>query len=42
MFHLRRLLGWPLHFLPRRAVVPICSGRLRGKQWVVGAGTHGY
>jgi FkbM family methyltransferase len=38
----RRLVRLPLRCLPRQAVVPIVSGRLRGKRWVVGAGQHGY
>jgi FkbM family methyltransferase len=38
----RRLIRWPLRYLPQQAVVPIVSGRLRGKRWVIGAGPHGY
>jgi FkbM family methyltransferase len=31
----------PLRLIPRTAVVPILQGPLRGKKWIVGAGTHG-
>jgi FkbM family methyltransferase len=36
-----RLARLPLRLLPRTAGVPILSGALRGKRWVVGAATHG-
>ena len=39
---LGRLLRLPLRLLPAGAVVPILSGPLRGRRWVVGAGPHGY
>lgn len=32
----------PLKLIPKRAVLPILQGRLRGKRWIVGAGNHGY
>jgi FkbM family methyltransferase len=37
-----RLLRLPLWLIPKSAVVPICSGPLRGYRWIVGSGTHGY
>ncbi len=37
-----RWLRLPLRLVPRRAVVPILTGPLRGMSWVVGAGPHGY
>jgi FkbM family methyltransferase len=36
-----KLLRLPLRALPERARVPILQGRLRGKRWIVGSGTHG-
>ncbi|MFU8825969.1 MAG: FkbM family methyltransferase [Brevefilum sp.] len=39
---LGRLLRLPLRLIPKRAVLPIMQGGLRGKKWVVGAGEHGY
>ncbi len=36
-----RWLRAPLRLIPRKAVVPIFQGPLRGKKWIVGAGTHG-
>lgn len=36
-----KALRFPLHFLPREAVVPILQGDLRGKRWVVSAYDHG-
>jgi FkbM family methyltransferase len=38
---LARLARLPLRLVPKAAVVPILSGALRGKYWVVGAATHG-
>jgi FkbM family methyltransferase len=35
-----RLIRVPLNLIPRRAVVPILSGRLMGKRWIVGSGIH--
>ena len=32
---------WPLRLIPRKMVVPIIQGPLRGKRWVVGSSTHG-
>ena len=39
---LGKVLRWPLRLLPASLRVPILQGRLRGKLWIVGAGTHGY
>lgn len=39
---LGRLLRFPLRLIPKRAVLPILQGQLRGKKWLVGAGEHGY
>ncbi len=37
---LGRMLRYPLRFLPRSLAVPIASGSLRGKRWIVGSGIH--
>ena len=37
-----KLLRLPLRLIPKKMVLPILQGRLRGKKWVVGAGEHGY
>ena len=37
-----RLLRLPLRLIPKKMVIPILQGRLRGKKWIVGAGEHGY
>jgi FkbM family methyltransferase len=37
-----RLLRFPLRLIPKKWILPILQGRLRGKRWVVGAGEHGY
>lgn len=34
-------LRLPLRLIPKRAVVPVLSGPLRGARWIVGAHTHG-
>lgn len=39
---LGRLLRLPLRLIPKKAVLPILQGSLRGKRWIVGAGEHGY
>ena len=39
---LGRLLRFPLRLIPKKAVLPILQGRLKGKKWIVGAGEHGY
>lgn len=39
---LGKILRLPLRLIPKRMVLPILQGRLRGKKWVVGAGEHGY
>jgi FkbM family methyltransferase len=39
---LGRLVRLPLRLIPKRMVLPILQGQLRGKKWVVGAGEHGY
>lgn len=36
-----RLLRFPLRLIPSSATLPILQGRLRGKRWIVGSGTHG-
>ena len=37
-----RFLRLPLRLIPKRAVLPILQGRLKGKKWIVGSGEHGY
>jgi FkbM family methyltransferase len=37
-----KLLRLPLRLIPKKMVLPILQGRLRGKKWIVGAGEHGY
>jgi FkbM family methyltransferase len=37
-----RLLRLPLRLIPPQTVIPILQGRLRGRKWIVGSGTHGY
>lgn len=37
-----RLIRLPLRLIPKKMVLPILQGSLRGKKWVVGAGEHGY
>lgn len=39
---LGRLLRLPLRLLPKKLVVPVLQGKLRGARWIVGAGNHGY
>jgi FkbM family methyltransferase len=39
---LGRVVRLPLRLIPKRMVMPILQGKLRGKKWVVGAGEHGY
>uniref|UniRef100_A0ACD5GZU7 FkbM family methyltransferase n=1 Tax=Desertifilum tharense IPPAS B-1220 TaxID=1781255 RepID=A0ACD5GZU7_9CYAN len=36
-----KLLRLPLKLIPANAQMPILSGKLRGKKWIVGAGRHG-
>jgi FkbM family methyltransferase len=36
-----KLLRLPLRVLPKRAVVPVLQGELRGRRWIVGSSTHG-
>jgi len=38
---LGKFLRLPLHILPKRAVVPVLQGELRGMKWIVGSSTHG-
>lgn len=38
---LGRLVRYPLKLMPATAVVPILSGPLRGKRWLVGSSLHG-
>jgi len=37
-----KFLRIPLKILPKNLVVPILSGVLRGKKWIIGSGNHGY
>jgi FkbM family methyltransferase len=37
-----KILRLPLRLIPKRMVLPILQGRMRGKKWIVGAGEHGY
>jgi len=37
-----KVLRFPLRLIPKRMVLPILQGRLRGTKWIVGAGEHGY
>jgi len=37
-----KILRLPLRLIPRRAVLPILQGPLRGKKWIAGSGNHGY
>ncbi len=37
-----KILRWPLRFIPEDFRMPIWQGKLRGKTWIVGSGTHGY
>ena len=37
---LGRVVRAPLNLIPPRSVVPILSGRLLGKRWIVGSGIH--
>ncbi len=39
---LGKILRLPLRLIPKKMILPILQGRLRGKKWVVGAGEHGY
>jgi FkbM family methyltransferase len=38
---LGRLARFPLKLVPPTAVLPILTGKLRGKKWIVGSGIHG-
>ena len=35
-----KVIRLPLRCLPPRLVVPILTGRLRGRKWIVGSGVH--
>ena len=35
-----KLLRFPLNLLPKKMVVSVLSGVLRGKKWIIGAGVH--
>ncbi len=39
---LGKLIRLPLRLIPKKMVLPILQGRLRGKKWIVGSGEHGY
>jgi len=39
---LGKLIRLPLRLIPKKMVLPILQGSLRGKKWIVGAGEHGY
>lgn len=36
-----RVMRFPLRFIPGKMRMPILQGRLKGKKWIVEAGTHG-
>lgn len=38
---LSRLIRLPLRLIPKRAVLRVLSGPLRGRRWIAGASTHG-
>ena len=38
---LARLIRLPLRLIPKRAVLRVLSGPLRGRRWIAGAATHG-
>lgn len=38
---LARLIRLPLRLIPKRAVMRVLSGPLRGRRWIAGAATHG-
>jgi FkbM family methyltransferase len=38
---LGRLARYPLKLVPPTMVMPVLTGRLRGKRWIVGSGIHG-
>ena len=37
-----KLLRLPLRLIPKKMVLPILQGKLKGKRWIVGSGEHGY
>lgn len=39
---LGRMIRLPLRLIPKTMVMPILQGHLKGKKWIVGAGSHGY
>ena len=39
---LGKLVRLPLRLIPKKAILPILQGRLRGKKWIVESGEHGY
>lgn len=39
---LGKLIRLPLRLIPKKMVMPILQGSLRGKKWIVGSGEHGY
>lgn len=39
---LGKLVRLPLRLIPKKLVLPIMQGRLRGEKWIVGSGEHGY
>jgi FkbM family methyltransferase len=39
--YLGKLVRIPLKLIPKNAVFPILSGKLRGKKWIVGSSNHG-
>jgi FkbM family methyltransferase len=38
---LGKALRFPLSFIPKKLVIPIIQGKLRGYKWIVGASNHG-
>jgi FkbM family methyltransferase len=39
---LGKIARLPLRLIPRRSVLPILTGPLRGRQWIVASGVHGH
>jgi FkbM family methyltransferase len=37
-----RLLRLPLRLIPENLAIPVWQGKLRGRRWIVGSGSHGY
>ncbi len=39
---LGKVARYPLKLVPPTMVMPVLTGKLRGKRWIVGSGTHGW